>query len=47
MPGQAPWGRSSKTKVKDLFEEGKAVEAYILDTAGSVAMTKAGKYAVG
>ena len=25
-----------------LFEEGKAAEAYILDTAGSVAITKAG-----
>ena len=40
--GAATLGPKLENKVKDLFEEGKAVEAYILDTAGSVAMTKAG-----
>ena len=39
--GAATLGPKLENKVKDLFEEGKAVEAYILDTAGSVAMTKA------
>jgi len=38
----ATLGLKLENKVKDLFDEGKAVEAYILDTAGSVAMTKAG-----
>jgi len=40
--GAGTLGPKLENKVKDLFEEGKAVEAYILDTAGSVAMTKAG-----
>jgi hypothetical protein len=40
--GAATLGPKLENKVKDLFDEGKAVEAYILDTAGSVAMTKAG-----
>ena len=40
--GAATLGLKLENKVKDLFDEGKAVEAYILDTAGSVAMTKAG-----
>jgi hypothetical protein len=38
----ATLGLKLEKKVKDLFDEGKAVEAYILDTAGSVAITKAG-----
>ena len=40
--GAATLGLKLENKVKDLFDEGKAVEAYILDTAGSLAMTKAG-----
>lgn len=40
--GAATLGSKLEDKVKDLFEEGKAAEAYILDSAGSIAMTKAG-----
>ncbi len=40
--GAATLGLKLENKVKTLFDEGKAVEAYILDTAGSVAITKAG-----
>ena len=40
--GTATLGPKLEHKVKDLFDRGKAAEAYILDTAGSVAMTKAG-----
>jgi hypothetical protein len=40
--GAATLGPGLENKVKGLFDEGKAVEAYILDTAGSIAVTKAG-----
>jgi hypothetical protein len=40
--GAATLGPKLEAKVKDLFDEGKAAEAYILDTAGSIAITKAG-----
>lgn len=40
--GAATLGPKLEDKVKDLFDEGKPAEAYILDTAGSIAMTKAG-----
>ena len=40
--GAATLGPKLENRVKDLFDEGKAAEAYILDTAGSIAMTKAG-----
>jgi hypothetical protein len=40
--GAATLGPKLENKVKDLFDEGKPTEAYILDTAGSIAMTKAG-----
>jgi len=40
--GAATLGPKLENKVKDLFDEGKPAEAYILDTAGSIAMTKAG-----
>ncbi len=40
--GAATLGPKFENKVKDLFDEGKPAEAYILDTAGSIATTKAG-----
>ena len=40
--GAATLGPKLENKVKDLFDEGKPAEAYILDTAGSIAMTRAG-----
>ena len=40
--GAATLGPKLENKVKDLFDEGKPAEAYILDTAGSIAITKAG-----
>jgi len=40
--GAATLGPKLESKVKDLFDEGKAAEAYILDTAGSIAVAKAG-----
>ena len=40
--GAATLGPKLEDKVKDLFDEGKAADGYILDTAGSIAMTKAG-----
>lgn len=40
--GAATLGPKLEDKVKGLFDEGKAAEAYILDTAGSIAITKAG-----
>jgi hypothetical protein len=40
--GAATLGPKLEDKVKELFEQGRAAEAYILDTAGSLAMTKAG-----
>lgn len=35
-------GPRLEDKVKDLFDHGKPAEAYILDMAGSIAVTKAG-----
>jgi len=40
--GAATLGPKLENRVKDLFEEGKPAEAYILDTAGSIAITKTG-----
>jgi hypothetical protein len=40
--GAATLGPKLEDQVKDLFDRGKAAEAYILDTAGSIAVTKAG-----
>ena len=40
--GAATLGPKLENRVKDLFDEGKPAEAYILDTAGSIAITKAG-----
>jgi hypothetical protein len=40
--GAATLGPMLENKVKDLFDEGQPAEAYILDTAGSIAMTEAG-----
>jgi len=40
--GAATLGPKLENKVKDLFDEGKPAEAYILDTAGSIAITEAG-----
>lgn len=40
--GAATLGPKLESKVKDLFDEGRPAEAYILDTAGSIAITKAG-----
>lgn len=40
--GAVTLGPKLEDKVKDLFDWGKPAEAYILDTAGSVAITKAG-----
>ena len=40
--GAATLGPKLENKVKALFDEGKPAEAYILDTAGSIATTKAG-----
>lgn len=40
--GAATLGPKFENKVKDLFDEGKPAEAYILDTAGSIAITKTG-----
>ncbi len=40
--GAATLGPKLENKVKALFDEGKPAEAYILDTAGSIAITKAG-----
>jgi hypothetical protein len=40
--GAATIGPRLENKVKDLFDEGQGAEAYILDTAGSIAVTKAG-----
>jgi len=40
--GAATLGPTLEDKVNELFKEGRAAEAYILDTAGSLAMTKAG-----
>jgi len=40
--GGATLGQKLENKVKELFDEEKPAEAYILDTAGSIAITKAG-----
>lgn len=40
--GAATLGPKLESKVKDLFDESRPAEAYILDTAGSIAITKAG-----
>ncbi len=40
--GAVTLGPKLEDKVKDLFNCGKPAEAYILDTAGSIAITKAG-----
>jgi hypothetical protein len=40
--GAVTLGPKLETKVKDLFDEAKPAEAYILDTAGSIAITEAG-----
>jgi hypothetical protein len=40
--GAVTLGPKLENKVKDLFDGGKPAEAYILDTAGSIAITKAG-----
>lgn len=40
--GAATLGLKFENKVKDLFDEGKPAEAYILDIAGSIAITKTG-----
>jgi hypothetical protein len=40
--GAATLGPKLENKVKELFDEGKPAEAYILDTAGSIAVTKSG-----
>jgi hypothetical protein len=40
--GAATLGPKLENKVTDLFDKGKPAEAYILDTAGSIAITKAG-----
>jgi len=40
--GAATLGPKLENKVKDLFDQGKPAEAYILDTAGSIAVTEAG-----
>jgi hypothetical protein len=41
--GAATLGPKLESKVKSLFDEGKAAEGYILDTAGSIAVTQAGE----
>lgn len=40
--GSATLGPKLETRVKWLFDRGQPAEAYILDTAGSVAITKVG-----
>jgi hypothetical protein len=40
--GAVTLGPKLEDQVKDLFDRGKPAEAYILDIAGSVAVTKAG-----
>ena len=40
--GAVTLGPKLEERVKDLFDHGKPAEAYILDTAGSIAITKAG-----
>jgi hypothetical protein len=40
--GATTLGPNLENKVRDLFEEGKPAEAYLLDAAGSIAITKAG-----
>jgi hypothetical protein len=40
--GAATLGPKLEEKVKVLFDEGKPAEGYILDTAGSIAVTQAG-----
>jgi hypothetical protein len=40
--GAVTLGPKLEDKVKDLFDRGKPAEAYILDIAGSIAVTKAG-----
>ena len=40
--GAGTLGPRLENRVKTLFDEGRPAEAYILDTAGSVAITKAG-----
>jgi hypothetical protein len=40
--GAITLGPNLENKVKALFEEGKPAEAFLLDTAGSIAITKAG-----
>ena len=40
--GAVSLGPKLEDKVKDLFDFGKPAEAYILDIAGSIAITKAG-----
>jgi len=40
--GATTLGPDLENKVRNLFEEGKPAEAYILDSAGSIAITKAG-----
>lgn len=40
--GSATLGQKLEIRVKALFDRGESVEGYILDTAGSVAITKAG-----
>jgi hypothetical protein len=40
--GAATLGPKLENKVKELFDERKPAESYIMDTAGSIAITKAG-----
>jgi hypothetical protein len=40
--GAATLGQKLENKVTDLFDNGKPAEAYILDTAGSIVVAKAG-----
>jgi hypothetical protein len=40
--GAATLGQKLESRVTELFDEGKPAEAYILDTAGSLVITKAG-----
>jgi hypothetical protein len=42
--GAATLGPKLENKVKDLFDEGKPAEAYVLDIAGSIAITEAGHF---
>jgi hypothetical protein len=42
--GATTLGPNLESKVKDLFEEGKPAEAFLLDASGSIAITKAGDF---